>query len=320
MLYHVDDFARDKIFREKKPEMGSAIDKGQLDLSLADDLNAGTKNWIKEVYGPAMICKRIAGLSAADRKSLRENFTAAEERRLNWALIGQGKTTLYGSAHYHVLNDIAARLATLALHPVLNRYIEDDTPDPTTGKKGGAKWSDLFYESTSAPPSLRQIKQSLKPPSSGTKATNLLTKYCNIMHALDSSKTNANKLAAKVDKSAKLDATRVQSALEDDKEETIKAEQSWLHDNMKYIIRQLLEGNGITTQTIDQSLRGQIDEVTKELNINADMAVLEKTMAILELTSDLIQDVSILARSMKLSASVMDKWEGLKGWLKAKRV
>lgn len=130
--------------------------------------------------------------------SAREKFTAAEERRLNWALIGEGPKSLYGTPNYHVLNDIAARVATFALHPVLNRYLEDDEPGRTTNKNGGDKWSDHLYKSISTDPSSRQIKQSLKPSPSGTKAVNL-------PHVLDSSKTNANKLAAKVAKSASMD-------------------------------------------------------------------------------------------------------------------
>lgn len=63
MLYHMDSSVRDKILKQKLPE----VKPDQLPGSMADDLDQHAKDWFHDTYGPAYVSNAI---SQADPENL----------------------------------------------------------------------------------------------------------------------------------------------------------------------------------------------------------------------------------------------------------
>lgn len=166
MLYHIDDNDREMFFQEAKPD--------NLDPQLTSGLSDDVKTWIKATYGPAYICNRLEGVDDSSKNKWRRHFTPDEQKRLRWFWNGKGAKSIYCAPAYNALNEVTAAVAVRNLHPCLNHYIDDKSPD-NEGNIGGKRWSNALFRSMSTAHSVKHLTDNFRLG----VGSSLLSKHCN---------------------------------------------------------------------------------------------------------------------------------------------
>ena len=82
MLYHLKQEDRVDI-------LGVTERPKDLSYHLADGLDPSLRNWLKTVYGPAVVCQTIAQASIATKSSWRHRFSAEEEAKVWYFFTGK---------------------------------------------------------------------------------------------------------------------------------------------------------------------------------------------------------------------------------------
>jgi hypothetical protein len=119
MLYHMDESQREKILQQPKP-----VPDKDIPVSLADSLPQNLKDFFKNKYAPAFICRYVGRTS-----KYMKDFTPQEMNDLWYWWQGNGKKSLSQSEEYNDINRLSSRAAMLRTNEKLADYLQENPDD-----------------------------------------------------------------------------------------------------------------------------------------------------------------------------------------------
>ncbi|KZF22467.1 hypothetical protein L228DRAFT_268931 [Xylona heveae TC161] len=277
MLFHMNPDDRDQFMDVSKPDLPS-----ELGSSLPQNL----KDFFRNKYGPAFICRSI-GRTAKYVSS----FTEKEKRQLWYWWEGNSKNSLAQSQEYNDLNGIASRAAMHQLYDkaFLNTYI-----DSSQGAEGWA--NDLFKAISS-----KRVIRAYAAHPIADNGNNLVNKQCCLLDALDTSKSFADCWFKEFVGYVASDPTLNYPYIDEDKD----LAGQWIADAMEQLILQVLDNNSQINQQVREALQEQINEFEKANNLDQTKTIEERTAAIMVVSGTLMTQMGnwISAIGMGLSTA-----------------
>ncbi|KNG86160.1 hypothetical protein ANOM_006584 [Aspergillus nomiae NRRL 13137] len=289
MMYHMDTDQRKNILREPQPTPGTDIPH-----SLAEDLPQELKDFFKDKYAPAFICRYVGRT-----QKYSSSFTKQEMRNLWYWWEGSGPNSLSQSEHYNDINRLGSRVAMQQLYQKQLEPYMNDHPE---------QWAQDLHDAIVGNPDIIN-DWVLKPVEGGINKVN---KQCNILDALSPSVKWAQEvfevfMAAVVDQGAG-------SANIDDDDQDQKYQ--WIHDSMHDFIVAVLNGADWVTGKIEESLKEDILEFEKEHGLNQQADAEQRAEAILEKSSIFMREmaswISTIGKGLQAAfgGAALFKWAG----------
>ncbi|OAA47155.1 hypothetical protein NOR_02791 [Metarhizium rileyi] len=266
MLYHMDNDQRDKILGQPKP-----IPDKDIPASLADNLPQELKDFFREKYAPAFICRYVGRTS-----KYMKDFTQKEMNDLWYWWQGNGKKSLSQSQEYNDINRLSSRQAMVRTNEKLEAYLADD-PD---------SWAEQLCDYLTK--HRRQLLKWAHFPvdSSGN---NLINKQCNILDALSPSQDWASQFFNKFMALA-LTESLGYADIEPDGDQDAKY--PWLHDSMHDLIVKVLRDDPSISGDVEQALREEIEAFEEQNNLNHQADAEQRAAAILEKSASFMRELT----------------------------
>ncbi|KAG8409171.1 hypothetical protein J3459_017659 [Metarhizium acridum] len=267
MLYHMDDKQRDKILQQPKP----VIDK-DIPASLADNLPQKLKDFFKDKYAPAFICRYVGRTS-----KYMKDFKPQEMNDLWYWWQGNGKKSLSQSQEYNDINRLSSREAMFqANKEQLEAYLADSPDD----------WAEQLCGYLLSHPT--QLRQWAHFPIDGN-GNNLINKQCNILDALSPSKDWSEQFFNKFMAIALSDSLGY-ADIEPDGDQDAKY--PWLHDSMHDLIVKVLDDDPSISSDVKQALQEQIEKFEEQNGLNQQADSEQRAAAILDKSASFMRELT----------------------------
>ncbi|KAK4221600.1 hypothetical protein QBC38DRAFT_121848 [Podospora fimiseda] len=232
--------------------------------------NTPTAEWIRETYAKAYMCQVLAQNDGNIRDEYR--FSKEEKKNARYFWNGKGKDCLSRSKLYQRLERAISRYQMRKKYDIIGKIYDQ-------GK--GVEYSDDLYEWFTGDE--LQLDSISNNQSSGT---NMLTKLCAIMDALDNGRvqerevdsdlelgeinkindTNSNMLVYAANANQKGDVWLHQYwGYKSDDEKTKALEAQWLKDTLVDFVEKLLNNDPAATGPAMEGLRAEMEEYGKQI-------------------------------------------------------
>ncbi|KAI9644845.1 hypothetical protein NHQ30_006872 [Ciborinia camelliae] len=268
MMYcHMDDTQREKILQVVKPSVPD-----DLPANLADNLPSNLKTFFKEKYGPAFICRYVGRT-----QKYMSSFTDQEMKNLWYWWQGNGKNSLSQSEEYNDINRFSSRVAMYQTYKdKLDPYLNDQTQD----------WASNLYDSISS--NTGNLNRWTHFPMQD--GNNVVNKMCNILDALDSSKTTdwAQNFFTTFMTFALKHGGKAANLEPGDQD----SKYQWLHDSLKDLIEAILNDDPTISKAVQDALLKDITDFEEQNDLDQQADAKTRAAAILEKSTIFVQELS----------------------------
>ncbi|KAJ8133039.1 hypothetical protein O1611_g587 [Lasiodiplodia mahajangana] len=289
MYYHMDKKQREDILHEPLPVVGQDI-PGEL----ADQLPGDLKDFFKNKYAPAFICRYVG-----KTQKYSSEFTPQEMKNLWYWWEGNGKNSLSQSKEYNDINRLSSRAAMNQLYEDKLALYLNDNPDQwakdLSSELLGNKHQMLIYMHT--------------PIQDGN---NVINKQCSILDVLSPSADKANEYFKSFMAFALKQGVEMADIEDGNQDEQYK----WIYDSMHDMIVAILEGAAWVAADVRESLAEDINEFEKQNGLNHQAEAEQRAAAILEksaiFTRELAGWMSSVGKGLQAAfgGSALFKWIG----------
>ncbi|GJD00219.1 hypothetical protein ColKHC_09044 [Colletotrichum higginsianum] len=321
MLYHMSDHDREMFVGVSKPLVSD--DGGDtVPAELGPNLEAGLRTWVTDKYTKAWLAQRISTIADTNKDAFRKQLSVGQRKKLRYWWDGKGPSCMSKDDYYSRLNEKAAQFTLLRLLPQLRNYKNDPSMGTTsagrgkvatTGLNGGKRWAAALYNMFGIGPALNQMVQTLG--SASNSALDPIAIAVKGAGWTDAERPLCMRLTENVRKKCtqlRINMPYVGSSYDP----VIQDEYQFLHDAMKQLWVNLLEGKEGFGDEITKKVRDDMQNLMDEIGVDKSWEASKKAQFGVEFLEQTIRTGAAISRAntqFSLGTKIGETWAGFRG-------